>query len=86
MKVRVKEQLKKPIEETGKLSLFCINKYEHYHFMDEKGIYHSGDINDLIAWFTKQVMTLEHDGSMQIDFSRFIYYKEYDEELDNLIF
>jgi len=84
MKVLVKKQLEKPLEETGKLGLLCIDKYEHYHFTDEKGVHQSGDITDLLAWFTKQIMTLEHDGSMQIDFTRFIYYKEYEDELDNL--
>ena len=84
MKVAVKEQLEKPLLEIGKLSLLCIDEYKHYHFTDEKGVHQSGDINDLIAWFTKQVMKLEHDGSMQIEFTRFIYYKEYEDELDNL--
>lgn len=81
MKINVRYTLDKPKKEKETLNILCIDKFENYHINDVDG-YNTADITEVVAWITKKIMSLGHDGTMQIDLTRYIWHETKEEDFE----
>lgn len=86
MKIGVRTMLEQPIKQEEKLNILCLDKYDNYVVSgctNEKDNI-CGDICDIVQLLTEKLKSLGHDGIMQIQMTKYVWYEDSEEDFETL--